>query len=121
MTTATTSEPKTSGRVEANGVDYYYEIHGQGEPFLLLRGGLGSIDMFGPVLPVLTEHREVIGVDLHGPPRFAQDRRGHPRDRPETSSSQVRMPVWVPRHAETGSPCGWWQWLRSASFHTPSR
>jgi hypothetical protein len=36
MTTATGSEPKTSGRVEANGVDYYYEIHGQGEPLLLL-------------------------------------------------------------------------------------
>ena len=57
MTTATASEPKTSGRVEANGVDYYYEIHGQGEPLLLLHGGLGSIDMFGPVLPILAEHR----------------------------------------------------------------
>jgi pimeloyl-ACP methyl ester carboxylesterase len=66
MTTATTSEPKTSGRVEANGVDYYYEVHGNGEPLLLLHGGLGSIDMFGPVLPILTEHREVVGVDLHG-------------------------------------------------------
>jgi pimeloyl-ACP methyl ester carboxylesterase len=66
MTTATKPEPKTSGRVEANGIDYYYEIHGQGEPLLLLHGGLGSIDMFGPVLPSLAEHREVIGVDLHG-------------------------------------------------------
>jgi pimeloyl-ACP methyl ester carboxylesterase len=66
MTTATKLEPKTSGHVEANGVDYYYEIHGQGEPLLLLHGGLGSIDMFGPVLPILAEHREVVGVDLHG-------------------------------------------------------
>jgi pimeloyl-ACP methyl ester carboxylesterase len=66
MATATKPEPKTSGRIEANGVDYYYEIHGQGEPLLLLHGGLGSIDMFGPVLPTLAEHREVIGVDLHG-------------------------------------------------------
>jgi pimeloyl-ACP methyl ester carboxylesterase len=66
MTTATKGEPKTSGHVEANGVDYYYEIHGQGEPLLLLHGGLGSIDMFGPVLPLLAEHREVVGVDLHG-------------------------------------------------------
>jgi pimeloyl-ACP methyl ester carboxylesterase len=52
--------------VEANGIRYYYEIHGQGEPLLLLHGGLGSIDMFGPVLPLLAESREVIGVDLHG-------------------------------------------------------
>jgi pimeloyl-ACP methyl ester carboxylesterase len=65
------SEPKTSGRVEANGVDYYYEVHGQGEPLLLLHGGLGSIDMFGPVLPILAEHREVVGVDLHGHGRTA--------------------------------------------------
>jgi hypothetical protein len=58
--------PLRSGYVEANGVHYYYEVHGQGEPLLLLHGGLGSIDMFGPLLPALAEGREVIGVDLHG-------------------------------------------------------
>ena len=64
--TATKPEPLKSGRIEANGVTYYYEIHGQGEPLLLLHGGLGSIDMFGPVLPQLAQNRQVIGVDLHG-------------------------------------------------------
>ncbi|HUF11168.1 MAG TPA: alpha/beta hydrolase [Rhodothermales bacterium] len=59
-------EPSKSGRIEANGVNYYYEIHGEGEPLLLLHGGLGSIEMFGPVLPKLAESRQVIGVDLHG-------------------------------------------------------
>jgi pimeloyl-ACP methyl ester carboxylesterase len=54
-----------------NGLDYYYEIHGQGEPLLLLHGGLGSIDMFGPVLHQLAETRQVIGVDLHGHGRTA--------------------------------------------------
>jgi pimeloyl-ACP methyl ester carboxylesterase len=58
--------PLRGGYVEANGVHYYYEVHGQGEPLLLLHGGLGSIDMFGPLLPALAEGREVIGVDLHG-------------------------------------------------------
>jgi pimeloyl-ACP methyl ester carboxylesterase len=58
--------PLRSGYVEANGVHYYYEVHGQGEPLLLLHGGLGSIDMFGPLLPALAEGREVIAVDLHG-------------------------------------------------------
>jgi pimeloyl-ACP methyl ester carboxylesterase len=57
--------PKT-GYVKANGIDYYYEIAGSGEPLLLLHGGLGSIDMFRPVLPTLTAHRTVIGVDLQG-------------------------------------------------------
>ena len=60
-----------SGSAESNGVNYYYEIHGEGEPLLLLHGGLGSIDMFGPVLPVLVKDRQVIAVDLHGHGRTA--------------------------------------------------
>ena len=63
--------PARSGYVQANGVRYYYEIHGRGEPLLLLHGGLGSIAMFGPVLPKLAEGRQVIAVDLHGHGRTA--------------------------------------------------
>jgi pimeloyl-ACP methyl ester carboxylesterase len=70
-TTAATSAPARTGYVQANGVRYYYEIHGQGEPLLLLHGGLGSIAMFGPVLPELARGRQVIGVDLHGHGRTA--------------------------------------------------
>ncbi|HET9275713.1 MAG TPA: alpha/beta hydrolase [Gemmatimonadales bacterium] len=64
-------ESDRKGYVEAGGVRYYYEIHGTGEPLLLLHGGLGSIDMFGPVLPLLAQNRQVIGVDLHGHGRTA--------------------------------------------------
>ena len=63
--TPSQSAPK-SGRLEANGINYYYEIHGAGEPLLMLHGGLGSIEMFEPGLPVLAESRQVIAVDLHG-------------------------------------------------------
>ena len=63
--TAAAQSPK-SGRVKANGIDYYYEVSGQGEPLLLLHGGLGSTGMFAPVLPAFTDHRQVIAVDLHG-------------------------------------------------------
>ncbi|MGO4122774.1 alpha/beta fold hydrolase [Inquilinus sp. YAF38] len=55
-----------SGHAEAGGISYYYEVRGQGEPLLLLHGGLGSIDMFAPLLPALTEKRQVIAVDLQG-------------------------------------------------------
>ena len=58
--------PAKTGRLPINGVDYYYEVHGQGEPLLLLHGGLGSIDMFGAALPPLAAGRQVIAVDLHG-------------------------------------------------------
>jgi pimeloyl-ACP methyl ester carboxylesterase len=55
-----------AGHIEARGIRYYYEVHGQGEPLLLLHGGLGSADMFAPILPILAEKRKVIGIDLHG-------------------------------------------------------
>lgn len=69
--TADTSVPTKSGYLAVNGVNYYYEIHGQGEALLPLHGGLGSIDMFGPVLPMLAKSRQVIAVDLHGHGRTA--------------------------------------------------
>jgi pimeloyl-ACP methyl ester carboxylesterase len=69
--TAKRPVPTKSGHIQANGVNYYYEIHGKGEPLLLLHGGLGSIDMFGPLLATLAAERQVIGVDLHGHGRTA--------------------------------------------------
>ena len=65
------SEPDSSGYVTANGVEYWFEIHGKGEPLLLLHGGLYSTGMFGPTLTKLAENRRVIGVDLHGHGRTA--------------------------------------------------
>lgn len=62
----TRGEGVKTGYAEANGLRYYYEISGQGEPLLLLHGGLGSIDMFAPIMPTLTEHRQVIAIDLQG-------------------------------------------------------
>lgn len=61
----------TTRYVAANGINYYCEIHGTGEPLLLLHGGLMSIDLLGPILPALAEHRQVIAVDLHGHGRTA--------------------------------------------------
>jgi pimeloyl-ACP methyl ester carboxylesterase len=63
--------PMRSGYVEANGVNYFYSIYREGEPLLLLHGGLGSIDMFAPLLPILAAGRQVIGVDLQGHGRTA--------------------------------------------------
>lgn len=55
-----------SGHAAVDGLNYYYEIRGKGEPILLLHGGLGQIEMFGPVLPALAKGRQIIAVDLHG-------------------------------------------------------
>lgn len=59
-------KPDKAGRLTVNGIDYYYEIRGEGEPLLLLHGGLGQIEMFSANLKTLQEKRQVIGVDLQG-------------------------------------------------------
>jgi pimeloyl-ACP methyl ester carboxylesterase len=58
--------PHKSGHAAVNGVNYYYAVYGTGEPLLLLHGGLGQIEMFGPNLTRLAESRQIIGVDLQG-------------------------------------------------------
>jgi pimeloyl-ACP methyl ester carboxylesterase len=47
-----------------NGLNLYYEIHGAGEPLILLHSGVGAIQMFGEVLPSLAQSRRVVAVDL---------------------------------------------------------
>jgi len=59
------------GYAEAGGVRYGYEIHGAGAPLLLLHGGFGTLEMFGPVLGRLAQRRQVIAVDLYGHGRTA--------------------------------------------------
>src|SRR5260370_23597574 len=68
MQTATPKPVKT-GHAAVNGVNYYYAVYGTREPLLLLHGGLGQIEMFGPHLTRLAQSRQVIGVDLPGPGR----------------------------------------------------
>lgn len=58
-----------SGYAPVNGLEMYYEIHGSGEPLLLLHGGVTTIDTsFGQIIPVLAETRQVIAVEqqAHG-------------------------------------------------------
>src|SRR5437667_5236983 len=61
-----TPKPTRSGHAAVNGVNYYYALYGTGEPLLLLHGGMGQIEMFGPNLTKLAQSRQVIGVDLQG-------------------------------------------------------
>jgi pimeloyl-ACP methyl ester carboxylesterase len=71
-TDSTTTEGGGTGEyADVNGINLYFETHGTGRPLILLHGGLMSGEMFGPVLPALTERHRVIAVDLQGHGRTA--------------------------------------------------
>jgi pimeloyl-ACP methyl ester carboxylesterase len=72
----TTSHPSTSvptaGRyADVNGLHLYYATQGSGRPLILLHGGLGTGDMFGPVRAELAAQHQVITPDLQGHGRTA--------------------------------------------------
>jgi len=57
------------GYVSVNGLEMYYEIHGSGQPLVLLHGAFSAIGTsFGSLLPELVKTRQVIGFELqaHG-------------------------------------------------------
>jgi pimeloyl-ACP methyl ester carboxylesterase len=63
--TGTGTTPQ-SGYAPVNGLRMYYEIHGSGEPLVLLHGSFGAIDLWGPILTTLAETHQVIAVELQG-------------------------------------------------------
>jgi pimeloyl-ACP methyl ester carboxylesterase len=69
-----TTESKGTGQyADVNGINLYYETHGRAglRPLVLLHGGLGSGEMFGPTLPALAANHQVIVPDLQGHGRTA--------------------------------------------------
>ena len=64
----TTTAADGSKLAEVNGIRLGYRDLGEGEPLVLLYGGFGTVEMFGPNLEPLAAGRRVIGVDLqsHG-------------------------------------------------------
>ena len=56
---------------DINGLHMYYERHGSGRPMILLHGGLFSSNAWAPIVPQLSDHHEVIPVDLQGHGRTA--------------------------------------------------
>jgi pimeloyl-ACP methyl ester carboxylesterase len=55
-----------SGYAPVNGLKMYYEIHGEGEPLVLVHGGVVGITMFGGNVDALAKGRKVIAVELQG-------------------------------------------------------
>ena len=60
-----------TGYAPVNGLQLYYEIHGSGDPLIVLHGGLGSTQSHVPDLAALARTRQVIAVDLQAHGRTA--------------------------------------------------
>lgn len=59
---------------DVNGIKMYYEIHGEGNPLVLIHGGGSTIETtFGRIIPLLKKNRKLIAVELQA--------HGHTNDR----------------------------------------
>lgn len=60
-------EPSSSGYAPAaGGLQVYYETYGEGEPIVVLAGGLMAIRTTAQITGPLSERRQVIAIDLEG-------------------------------------------------------
>jgi pimeloyl-ACP methyl ester carboxylesterase len=55
-----------SDRVIINGVELYYEVHGQGTPLVMLHGGVNPSEMFGDTLQKMAQSHKVYAIHLRG-------------------------------------------------------
>ncbi|HLO16434.1 MAG TPA: alpha/beta hydrolase [Anaerolineales bacterium] len=69
---ANQSKESTSGYASVNGLEIYYEIHGTGQPLVLLHGAFSAIGTsFGKLVPELAKSRQVIAFELQAHGRTA--------------------------------------------------
>jgi pimeloyl-ACP methyl ester carboxylesterase len=70
--TEMSNTPARTGYAPVNGLKMYYEIHGAGQPLVLLHGAFSAIGTsFGALLPELAKTRQVIAFELQAHGRTA--------------------------------------------------
>jgi pimeloyl-ACP methyl ester carboxylesterase len=80
---------------EVNGLRVYYEIHGKGEPLVLLHGGGSTIETsFGRVIPHFAKTRRVIAIERQAHGRTAD------RDTPATFEQDADDVAALLRHLQ---------------------
>ena len=55
-----------SGMRQVNDIEMYYALYGEGDPVLLIHGGLGHADVWGFQVPALAQAHRVIVADSRG-------------------------------------------------------
>jgi len=62
----TTNKNPRGSYARVNGLDLYYEIHGSGQPLVVLPGSFWTIEAMGELVRELALSRRVIAVELQG-------------------------------------------------------
>jgi pimeloyl-ACP methyl ester carboxylesterase len=92
-TMSTTPAAKTvKNYAPVNGLEMYYEIHGSGQPLVLLHGAFMTIETFGALLSAFAETHQVIVPEMQGHGRTADI------DRPLTYEQMADDTAGLLRH-----------------------
>ena len=62
----TTNKNPRGSYARVNGLELYYELHGSGQPLVVLPGSFWTIEAMGELVPQLAMTRRVIAVELQG-------------------------------------------------------
>lgn len=91
------SNAPQTGYAPVNGLSMYYEIHGTGQPLVVLHGSFMTIELMGKLVPELARSRQVIAVEFQG--------HGHTADidRPITYEHLADDTAAVMRHLGIGN------------------
>jgi pimeloyl-ACP methyl ester carboxylesterase len=65
--------PAESGYAPVNGIEMYYAVFGQGDPVLLIHGGLGHADIWASQVAEMSKTHKVIVADSRGHGRTTRD------------------------------------------------
>jgi pimeloyl-ACP methyl ester carboxylesterase len=66
LSNTTLDLPAEGHMASVNGMEMYYEIHGDGPPLVLLHGFFGWSGTFEQHIPELAPHFRIIAIDLRG-------------------------------------------------------
>src|SRR5690606_39082102 len=58
--------PESQGYARVNGVELYYEVHGEGPPLVMLHGGVNPSEMYGEPLTEMAKVHQVIALHFQG-------------------------------------------------------
>jgi pimeloyl-ACP methyl ester carboxylesterase len=75
----------------------YYEVHGQGQPLVLLHGGGSSFDTFSKLIPLLAKNHQVIAFDQRGHGRTPDNDRPFSFEESADDAAALLKELKIPR------------------------